>query len=91
MLSGKEKNDLRGRAHGMRPVVTVGAGGAGPGVLAELEAALQAHQLVKVKLPSSDRYERAALADHLCTASGAELVQTMGRMAVLYRARQDDP
>ncbi len=91
MLSGKHKNELRGRAHALRPVVTVGSGGAGPGVLAELDAALQAHQLVKVKLPSSDRYERAALADHLCIASGAELVQAMGRMAVLYRARQDHP
>ena len=86
-MSGKERHALRARAHGLRPVVMVGDAGAGPAVLAELDGALTAHELVKVKLPSGDRYARAELADHLCRESGAELVQTLGRVAVLYRKR----
>lgn len=89
MLSGKQKHTLRGKAHGLRPVITVGGAGIGPGLLTELDEALQALELIKVKLPSSDRYERSAMADHLCAASGAELVQTLGRTAVLYRQRGD--
>lgn len=88
MLSGKQKHALRGQAHGLKPVVTAGDAGISAGVLAELDHALEAHELVKVRLPATDRYARAELADQLCSGSGAELVQTLGRMAVLYRQRE---
>ena len=71
-------------------MVTVGAAGLSPAVVAETDAALEAHQLLKVKLPAADRSARQELAEALCTQTGATLVQTVGRVAVLYRPRAED-
>lgn len=70
-------------------MVTVGDAGASPGMMAELEAALTAHELLKVRLPALERAARAALAEHLCAHNGAHLVQLIGRVAVLYRPRPE--
>jgi RNA-binding protein len=85
-LSPAERRALRARAHGLKPVVTVGAAGLSEGVFAELHRALDDHELVKVRLPGASREERAELARALGEGTSAELVQTIGRIAVLYRA-----
>lgn len=88
-LSGKARKHLRGLAHGLRPVVRVGRGGATPGVQREIEAALESHELIKVHL-AGDRAERQATAGALAAAAGAEVVATIGGVAILYR-RHPDP
>src|SRR5690554_7453618 len=55
------------------------------GGAAELERALSDHELIKIKLALPERDDRAAMLGELVTASGAELVQTIGKMALLYR------
>lgn len=87
-MSGKARRALRARAHALRPVVLVGAAGATPAVLAETDRALEAHELIKVRIAPGDRAERAAVAVRLAALAGAELVQTIGRVAVLYRERR---
>ncbi len=67
----------------------MGEAGPSPALLAELDAALAAHGLLKVRLPALERAARAALTDHLCRESGAERVQTLGRVAVLFRPREE--
>ncbi|WFM71556.1 YhbY family RNA-binding protein [Halomonas sp. CKK8] len=84
-LSQAQKKAFRSIGHHLDPVVTVSENGASEGVLAELDRALGDHELVKVKLALPDRDDRAAMLDELVAASGAELVQKIGKMALLYR------
>jgi RNA-binding protein len=84
-LTVKQRVHLRGLAHTRKPVVTVGAAGLTEPVLKEVEIALVAHELVKIKLPGIERAERDAMLASICETTGAEPVQRIGRMAVIYR------
>jgi len=76
---------LKALAHHRKPVVMVGTAGVTEPVLAEIRIALQAHELVKVKLPAVERAERDAMLGQICRATEAEPVQHIGRMGVIYR------
>jgi len=89
-LAGKEKRALRARAHHLNPVVNVGAAGASDALLAELEQALEDHELVKVRITADDRDDRKKLIETLCRRTGAELVQRIGHTATIYRQRPED-
>lgn len=69
----------------------VGQRGVTGAVTAELDAALAAHELVKVKLAGSDRDSRAAQVDALCRACAAEPVQQLGATATLFRRNPERP
>jgi|CXWL01.1.fsa_nt_gi RNA-binding protein len=88
-LRGAQRRYLRGLAHDLDPVVHVGQKGLTPQVAAEVDRALEIHELIKVRLPG-DRDERAALADALAAATAAERVGLVGGVLILYR-RQPDP
>lgn len=77
---------LRGIAHHLDPVVTVGDGGLSDNVLAELDRALADHELIKVRLLSADKAERKTLGEHMAQAAKAEVVQRIGKIVVLHRA-----
>lgn len=85
VLSGKQRQQLRGIAHNKKVVVAVGNAGVTAGVIAELKVALSSHEIVKVKLPAADKKTKQALARQLCGAANAENIQEIGRIAVLYR------
>lgn len=84
-LTEKQKRYLRQQGHALKPVVIVGDAGASDAVIAELEHSLEAHELLKVRVNAADREDRQALIERLCAATGAELVQRVGHVAVLYR------
>lgn len=84
-LSPSQKRYLRGLAHGLKPVLLVGAKGVSDSVLAELGGALDQHELVKVKLAAGDRDTRDAWIGELAAHSAAALVQRIGNIAVLFR------
>ena len=82
---------LRGLAHPLKPVLLLGGKGVTAGVLRELEQALVDHELIKVRLTGDDRSARAADLAKLIESSHAETVQTIGRVAVLYRRNDEQP
>ncbi len=90
-LSPFQKRYLRGLAHNLRAIVMLGQKGVNAGVLGELALALEHHELVKVKLSGGDRDERKVQLEALCTASGAEIVQTIGHTATLWKRNDEDP
>ena len=90
-LSNAQKRYLRGLAHDLKPVVMVGAKGVGPSLLAELDQALELHELIKVRVSAEDREQRDAATAALVEGSGAELVSRIGHVAVLYRRSKDKP
>jgi RNA-binding protein len=89
-LTGKQKNYLRGIAHKLNPVVTIGAKGLTEAVQEEINLALDAHELIKIKLPSNDKQAKAALISTISSESGAQPVQLIGRIGVIYRPN-DEP
>jgi RNA-binding protein len=84
-LSQAQKKAFRSIGHHLDPVVTVSENGASDGVLAELERTLTDHELIKIKLALPERDDRRAMLDEMVQASGAEKIQTIGKMALLYR------
>jgi len=90
-LSDSQRRHLRGLAHHLKPVVMVGQDGIKDSVLAELDGALTAHEMVKVKVAAADREQRAGMVAELVAASGAELVQSIGHMATLFRRNPKKP
>ncbi len=88
-LRPRQRAQLKARAHALEPIVHIGHAGASETVLAEVERALTAHGLIKVKL-TGDRDQRDALAETIAARTDAALVQQVGRIAVLWRPRPDD-
>lgn len=84
-LTAEQKRYLRQQAHALKPVVIVGDAGVSEELLAELEHSLEAHELLKVRVNAADREDRQAMVERLCRTTGAELVQRVGHVAVLYR------
>lgn len=89
-LHARQLRYLRGLTHGLHPVVTVAARGLTDNVLAEIDAALQRHELVKLKL-RGDRGQRRTWIDEIGRACGAELVHQIGQVACYFRRNQDKP
>lgn len=84
-LSSEQKKAYKRIGHHLKPVVIVSEQGASEGVLAELDRALSDHELIKIRITVGDRDTKQALIDELCQASGAELVQVIGKMVILLR------
>ncbi|BCX82956.1 RNA-binding protein [Methylomarinovum caldicuralii] len=85
MLDKKQKRHLKARAHPLKPVVITGQLGLTEAVLAEIDRALTAHELIKVRINAEDRQARREMAQQICDRLDAELVQILGHVATLYR------
>ncbi|HET7395256.1 MAG TPA: ribosome assembly RNA-binding protein YhbY [Gammaproteobacteria bacterium] len=90
-LTEKQKLHLRGLAHHKQPVVRTGNAGLTANVLMEIDNALAAHELVKVKLVADDRAARLAMIDAICTKTKSTCVQQIGHVASFYRRHPDKP
>lgn len=66
----------------------IGQSGLTPAVLAELDNALNVHELVKVKI-RAERETRKQISAQLCAESKAELIQSIGQISVIYRLNPD--
>ena len=84
-LTPRERAHLKGRAHALEPIVQVGQGGLSDAVSVELERALTAHELIKVRINGTDRDARQAIAEAICARTGAAAVQQVGKVLVLWR------
>lgn len=89
-LTPRQRAALKARAHALEPVVHVGQAGASDAVLAEVDRALTAHGLIKVKLAGAERDARTELTDVLCNRTGSVAVQQVGKIVTLWRPRPDD-
>ena len=90
-LTEKQKKHLRGLAHAREPVVMIGQGGLSPAITGELDTALGAHELVKVRARVGDREQRDSIFAELAQQTRSELVQRIGNVGVFYRPRKDKP
>jgi len=91
VLTAKQRQFLRGLAHPLSPVVRVGKGGATAAVIDETKKSLVAHELIKVRIEVDDSAQRRAIANELASATDSQLAGTIGKVAILYRAREEKP
>ena len=87
-MNSVDKKKLRAEAHTLKPVVMIGQSGLTAAVLAELKQTFNSHELIKVKI-RAERGERKVISEKICTEAGAELIQTIGQIAVIYRLNPD--
>jgi len=85
MLTGKQKRYLRGLGHDLKPVVMIGKSEITGTLLQETGAALDHHELIKIKLLESCLLERNEAAEQLAENLNAEIAQILGRTFLLYR------
>jgi len=83
-LDNKTLRRYRSIGHHLNPVVIV-ANSLSDNVLAEIDRALSDHELIKVRVVTEDRDSKRAVIDEICKISGAELVQVIGKIALIYR------
>lgn len=89
MLTGKQKRFLRSLGHSLKPVITVGKSEVSDALRAETLKALDAHELIKVKLLESCAMDRNEVADLLAEGCSADVAQVLGRTMLLYRAAKE--
>jgi RNA-binding protein len=87
-VNSADKKKLRAVAHTLKPIVMIGQSGLTGAVLAEIEQALDSHELIKVKI-RAERDERKQISEKICAETGAEIIQTIGQIAVIYRLNPD--
>ena len=84
-LTPSQRQFLKAQAHSLQPVVMIGGNGLTPNVLKEVERALAAHELVKIKAASDEADTRRAWLAEICEATGCQEVQRIGKVLVVYR------
>lgn len=89
-LTTRERAHLKARAHALEPVVRVGHAGLTDAAVASIDRALEAHELIKVRLGEGDREARADVSAAITARTGAAVVQRVGRVLVLWRPRPVD-
>ena len=91
MISQPEKKRFKAIAHHLKPIVTIAGNGLSDSVVHEIKRALNDHELIKIRI-NADRDERKSLVAATCDATDAEVVQTIGNVAVIYkRAKEPNP
>ncbi|MEG3768023.1 ribosome assembly RNA-binding protein YhbY [Alteromonas sp. 14N.309.X.WAT.G.H12] len=88
-LSNKQKQFLKGLAHSIKPVVQLGANGLTEGVVAEIDSALNHHELIKVKVPTDDKEEKVLIMDAIIRETQSVKVQVIGHMLVIFRPTEE--
>lgn len=79
-----DKKKLKAQAHTLNPVVMIGQSGLTDAVLAEIELALNSHELIKLRV-RAEREDRKQITEKICMTTNAELIQMIGQISVIYR------
>jgi len=89
LASGRELRDLKARAQRLHPLLKIGHAGLTDAFFAALDRGLRDHELVKVKFDDlKDR--KKELVPELAARTGAQLIQRVGNVAVLFRRRVEE-
>jgi len=88
-LTVSERRDLRARAHLLDPVVMIGNAGLNEAVLKEINANLESHELIKIRVMNNDRNLRESILESICIQLNAAPVQHIGKILVVYLPNPD--
>lgn len=85
MLTGKQKRHLRALGHSLKPIIQIGKKEIEEALINEVNAALEHHELIKVKLLESCTLDKHESSETLARACNAQVAQILGRTFLLYR------
>jgi RNA-binding protein len=91
MLTGKQRRFLRAMGTGIDPILQVGKGGLNENLIKQVDDALEARELIKVSVLANSAEEPKKIAHAIAQATGAELVQVIGKKLLLYRYSKKKP
>jgi len=89
-LTPRERAKLKARAHSLEPIVQLGQAGLTPEVVAEIDRALAAHELIKIRIGGDDRQARRESCREICERAGAAEVQQIGKILAIWRPREEE-
>jgi len=84
-LNKKQIQYLKGVAHPLKPVVLLGNNGLTEAVVAEIDYALNHHELIKVKIPTDDKETKGLIVEAICRETKATKIQVIGKTLIIYR------
>ena len=90
-LTGKQRRHLRALGHHLTPVVQIGHEGLSEALVQQTDGQLEAHELIKIKIGENAPEDRHASAEALAEKTRSQVAQVLGRTALLYRPRQENP
>jgi putative YhbY family RNA-binding protein len=88
-LTPAQRSELRSEAHGLAPVVMIGDSGLTPAVVKEIDASLNSHGLIKIRVLGDDRDARISHYETICADLSAAPVQHIGKLLVIYRPKKE--
>lgn len=88
-LTPAQRSELRSQAHGLAPVVMIGDSGLTPAVVKEIDASLNSHGLIKIRVLGDDRDARISHYETICADLSAAPVQHIGKLLVIYRPKKE--
>ncbi len=89
-LTSAQVRELRARAHGLNPVVSIAENGLSEAVLKEIDVCLNAHELIKIRVYGDSRDDRLAYLERICQELDCAPVQHIGKLLVVYRPAPAD-
>ena len=87
-LTTKQKQHLKGLAHSLKPVVTIGNKGLTPSVIEEIHHALRHHELIKIKIPAGEKSLKQSLIEEICESTQSMSIGLTGRMSIVFRQKE---
>ena len=84
------RQELKGKAHHLKPIIIIGNEGLTVGVHNEIDRALNDHELIKIRVNANDREERKTLTTMITEQHHAELIGSIGHVVIIYREKAND-
>jgi RNA-binding protein len=91
MLTSKQRAYLRGLANTIEPSLIIGKGGLNDNMLADVDAALESRELIKIKILNNSMADPREASREIAEKTGADVVQVIGGKFVLYRESEENP
>lgn len=91
MITSKQRSYLRSLANTMDPIFQIGKGGIEDNLLTQISEALEARELIKIKILNNSGFGAREASDIICENIGAEGIQAIGSKVVLYRRSEKKP
>lgn len=91
MITSKQRSYLRSLANGLDPIFQIGKGGIDDNFLKQLEEALEAREIIKLKVLENSGFAAREASDVICGEIGCEGIQAIGNKVVLYKKSEKKP
>jgi RNA-binding protein len=88
-LTAAERKTLKARAHNLNPILQLGEKGLTDAVIAEIDRALAAHELIKIRAAPLNHDEREVALASICERTNAHAIQHIGKMLIVYRKKPE--